>query len=246
MSAYDALAQNYDILTRDVPYEQTADYLQALFFKENARVKSVLDLACGTGTLTCLLAERGFDMIGADMSPEMLAVAAGKALDMENAPMFINQPMQSLDLYGTVDAAVCTLDGINHIEPEMLGEVLRRVLLFLEPGGLFVFDILTPGALRRMDGEIFIDESDGVYCVWRADFDDRQNACGYVTDLFTRDGSRWVRNTTEHTEYAYDPAGLETLLTKQGFCGVKYYGDMTFEAPPESARRIFFTARKPE
>ncbi len=245
MSAYDALAGTYDILTRDVPYARTADYYEALFARENVSVKTILDLACGTGTLTCLLASRGYELIGTDASVEMLSEADRKAAGLPDRPMFIHQPMEGLDLYGTVDAVVCSLDGLNHVRPRDLGEVLRRVRLFLEPGGLFIFDILTPEALRRLDGEMFLDETDDVFCVWRASFDEAQNACVFVTDTFSRDGRRWARGREEHLEYAYDPAGLETMLIGEGFEGVRLYGDLTLEAP-RGERRVFMTARKPK
>ena len=244
MSAYDALAQNYDILTRDVPYEQTADYYETLFALEGVRVKTILDLACGTGTLTCLLAGRGYEMIGTDASPEMLTEACCKAAGVESGPMFINQAMESLDLYGTVDAVVCALDGINHVRPEKLREVLHRVFLFLEPGGIFIFDILTPEALRDIDGQIFLDETDDVYCVWRADFSQAENACSYVMDIFTREGKRWTRGREAYEEYAYEIADLEKLLSGEGFKDVKVYGDKTTELPGGSERRVYITARK--
>ena len=245
MSAYDALAGTYDILTRDVSYARIADYYEALFARENAHVKTILDLACGTGTLTCLLAQRGYEMIGADASPEMLSEADRKAAGLKNRPMFINQPMEGLDLYGTVDAVVCSLDGLNHVHPQNLGEVLHRVRLFLEPGGLFIFDILTPAALQRLDGELFLDETDDVFCVWRAQFDEANNASVFITDIFSRDGKRWARGREEHLEYAYDPAELETMLIGEGFEGVAVYGDMTLEAP-RGERRVFITVRKPK
>ena len=102
MNAYDALAHTYDILTRDVPYEQTADFYEALFAREDVRVNTILDLACGTGTLTCILAGRGYEMIGTDASAEMLVEAYDKSASMENRPLFLNQTMEGLDLYGTV------------------------------------------------------------------------------------------------------------------------------------------------
>lgn len=244
MSQYAALAAHYDILTRDVPYVRFADYYEALFALNGVNVRTILDLACGTGTLTRLLANRGYDMIGADISPEMLAVADQKAASMKNRPMFINQPMQRLDLYGTVDAAVCSLDGMNHLKPRLIGEVFERILLFLEPGGLFIFDILTPEALKRCDGEIFLDETDDVYCVWRADFDKTQNACTFAMDIFTREGRHWARGREEHTEYAYAPAELERMLISEGFIDVKLYGELTLEAPRGGERRVFITARK--
>ncbi len=245
MSAYDALAEAYDSLTRDVPYKQMSNYYEALFTRENVRVKTILDLACGTGTLTCLLSERGYEMIGADASAEMLAVAAGKAAGQEKQPMFIHQPMEGLDLYGTVDAVICSLDGLNHVPPGQLPEVLRRVRLFLEPGGLFISDILTPEALKKLDGEIFLDETDDIYCVWRAEFDETLNACFYDMDIFMRLRDQWVRNREGYAEYAYDPSDLEKLLDSAGFTDVKLFGDLTFDAPIKGERRLFMTAKKP-
>ncbi len=246
MSAYSLLARFYDTLTCDVPYGAIADYYQALFKRKDVPVQTVLDLACGTGTLTCLLAERGFDMIGVDASEEMLSVAAQKAYNTANRPMLINQSLEQLDLFGTVDAAVCSLDGMNYIRPDMIAEVFRRVMLFLEPGGMFIFDIHTPSKLKSLDGEVFLDETDDVYCVWRAEFDKEENACHYGMDIFAREGKKWTRSREEHIEYAYEIHSLEKMLKEQGYADVSVYGDMTFEKPGESDKRIFMTAGKPK
>ncbi len=244
MNAYVSLARFYDSLTRDVPYGAIADYYEAIFKQSGILVKTILDTACGTGTLTCLLAERGFDMIGVDASPEMLAVAAEKSFDMANRPMFINQPLERL--YGTVDAAVCSLDGMNYIKPDRIAEVLRRVRLFLEPGGIFIFDINTPSKLQGLDGEVFLDETEDVYCVWRASYDKKENACSYGMDIFAREGIKWKRCREEHIEYAYEPSELAMMLTTAGFADISIYGEMTFAKPSENEKRIFFTARKPK
>ena len=116
MSAYGPLAGVYDALTGDVGYERRADYIQRLFQKSRIPVRTVLDLACGTGAMTCLLAERGYEMIAVDGSPDMLAAAREKAAGLHGEPpVFLNQDMQMLDLYGTVDAAVCSLDSLNYL-----------------------------------------------------------------------------------------------------------------------------------
>jgi SAM-dependent methyltransferase len=246
MSAYVSLARFYDSLTRDVPYGAIADYYEALFKQTNLNVKTILDMACGTGTLTCMLAERGFDMIGVDASAEMLSVASEKSYDMENRPLLLNQPLELLDLYGTVDAAICSLDGINYVKPDRLCEVFRRVRLFLEPGGLFIFDINTPSKLKGLDGEVFLDETEDVYCVWRAAFNEEDKACRYDMDIFARDGRKWTRSIEEHIEYAYEPFGLEKLLLEAGFEQVAVYGDLTYEKPTEKEQRLFITAIKPK
>jgi SAM-dependent methyltransferase len=160
--------------------------------------------------------------------------------------MLLNQPLERLDLYGTVDAAVCSLDGINYIKPDRLREVFRRVRLFLEPGGIFIFDINTPSKLKGLDGEVFLDETEDVFCIWRASFDEKENACRYGMDIFARDGSKWSRSREEHVEYAYEPSELEKLLLETGFVQVNLYGDMTFEAPAPADQRVFITAIKPK
>lgn len=245
MSSYSSLAHHYDSLTLDVPYGAFADYYEKQFDIQGVKVRSILDLACGTGTLTCLLAERGYDMIGTDASPEMLSEAAGKAYELSNRPLFLNQTMEGLDLYGTVDAVVCSLDGINYVEPSMLNEVFHRVRLFLEPNGIFIFDIHKPEKLKNLHGEVNIDETDDVFCVWRTEFVHDKNACIYGMDIFTRVGRKWERSREEHVEYVYDPSELETLLSKAGLTDVRLFGDLSIEKPTETDGRFFITARKP-
>ena len=244
---YDALAGCYDEMTQDVDYPAWADYLERLYAVRP--VHTVLDLACGTGTMACLLAERGYELIGVDFSPEMLAVAAEKALDVAGErPIFLCQAMEDLDLYGTVDACVCLLDSVNHVtEPERLARALARVLLFLEPGGLFVFDVHTPEHLRALDGGLFLDETDEGYCVWRTEYDPAERICTYAMDVFRHvQDDLWSRDGEIHEEYAYTVEQLTELLQKTGFVDVRCYGDRT-QAPPEAgADRVFFTARKPD
>lgn len=159
---YDALAACYDDMTADVDYPAWADFIEALFAGSPCPVHgepfhTVLDLACGTGTMSFLLAERGYEVIGVDFSPEMLAVAAEKSLEGEGeAPIFLCQSMEKLDLYGTVDACVCLLDSVNHVtEPDRLQQALRRVWLFLEAGGLFIFDVHTQSTCRAWTAACF-------------------------------------------------------------------------------------------
>lgn len=245
---YEALAGCYDEMTEDVNYPAWADFLQKLFAREKRPVRTVLDLACGTGTMTFLLARRGYEMIGVDFSPEMLAVAAEKELEGEGLPpIFLCQPMDKLDLYGTVDACVCLLDSINHVTKKgVLQKALHRIWLFLEPGGLFVFDVHTPEHLRSLDGGLFLDETEDAYCVWRTDYDARRRICTYAMDVFQRDGDVWFREGEVHEEYAYTPEELTDCLTQAGFVDIRQYGDKKLRKPAEGEDRIFFTARKPK
>ena len=174
MNSYQALSAYYDRFTDDVGYADWADFFERLFAREGIQPKLVLDLACGTGSLTRILAERGYEMIGADASPEMLMQAMQNTMDCEPRPLFLNQRMEALDLYGTVDACLCCLDSINYVtEPQTLQKAFERVHLFLEPKtGLFVFDINTPEKFACMDGNAYVREDEDVFCVWQAAVED--------------------------------------------------------------------------
>jgi len=246
MSAYTALARYYDDLTPDVPYERFADFYEEVFAMMGAKVRTVADLACGTGTLTRILARRGYDVIGVDASEDMLSVAMDKLQDLDPMPLLVCQRLEELDLYGTVDAAVCALDGMNYLPPDALMTAFRRIRLFLEPGGVLVFDVNTPRKLRWMDGQVFLDENEDVFCVWRAEFDERENACRYGIDLFARRGKLWERQREEHVEYAHEPDWLARQLAEAGFVDVRLFGELKPQPPEEDAMRVFLAARKPE
>ncbi len=248
-STYNSLSACYDDMTRDVNYPAWADYLEALFAQEKKPVHTVLDLACGTGTMSFLLAERDYEVIGVDFSPEMLAQTFEKELpEDKERPIFLCQAMEDLDLYGTVDACVCLLDSVNHVtDPATLKKAFGRVRLFLEPGGLFVFDVHTPEHLKGLDGGIFLDETEDAYCVWRTDYDPRRTICTYAMDVFHREeDDLWFRDGEVHEEYAYTMEELAGYLEEAGFVDIRQYGSLKLTEPAGGEDRIFFTARKPE
>ena len=238
MSCYRFLAPWYDKLTGDVPYERFADFYEAEFRRNGGEFKLLLDLCCGTGTLTNVLSRRGYEMIAVDSSVEMLMEAQAKSAGLETPPLFLCQDAAALDLYGTVDAAVCSLDGMNYIPPEDLPEVFRRLRLFVRPGGLLIFDIRTPDFLRSLDGDIFVDEQEDVLCLWRADFEEDLPAIIYGMDIFSRQGRLWQRESEEHVEYAHEPAALQALLEQAGFHDVCLRPD----CPQGDMGRLFITA----
>ncbi|MCQ4866411.1 class I SAM-dependent DNA methyltransferase [Pseudoflavonifractor phocaeensis] len=247
MESYEFLAGCYDELTQDVGYARWADYLERHFARGALRVHTVLDLACGTGSLTRELALRGYEMIGADRSEEMLSRAAEKCRGLAGEPpIFLHQPMEKLDLYGTIDACVCCLDSINYVtRPKVLQKAFERVHLFLMPGGLFLFDVNTPEKLRNLDGQMFIDETDDAYCVWRAEYSPRRRICTYGMDIFRReDDGRWARGEELHEEYAYEPDELEEYLRAAGFRRIRRYGELKMRPPGPGEERVFFAARK--
>lgn len=245
-SSYGFLAGCYDGLTYDVDYSAWAGYIEKHFRKNSLPGNTVLDLACGTGSLTKELALRGYEMIGADRSPEMLAQAAEKNRGVSPAePIFLCQPMEKLDLYGTIDACVCCLDSVNYVtDPKKLQKAFQRVHLFLMPGGLFLFDVNSPARLEGLDGQVFLDETEDAYCVWRAEFSRR--ICSYFMDIFRLDPAtgQWDRGEELHRERAYTVAELTAMLEEAGFRDVKTWGELKMRPPKADEQRIFFTARK--
>ena len=220
MNSYQTLSEYYDRFTDDVGYEEWADFFERLFEREGVKPSLVLDLACGTGSLTRILAQRGYDMIGADASPEMLMQALQNTLDCEPRPLLLNQRMEELDLYGAVDACLCCLDSVNYVtEPEALQTAFERVHTFLNPDGLFVFDINTPEKFARIDG-------------------------AYQFDIFEQEDDVWHRAQETHEERIYEPAQLTAMLEQAGFTEIKTYGDQSFAPVQGGEDRIYFTARK--
>ena len=240
MNAYGPLAFWYDRLTLDIPYEAFVDFYEKEFSADGGEFKVLLDLCCGTGTLTWLLAERGYEMIAADASPDMLMQAASKAAEVSVPPLFLCQDASALDLYGTVDAAVCSLDGMNYIPESELPDVFYRLHLFVRPGGLLIFDIKTPEWFRSVDGSISVDETEDMLCLWRAEFDTEENAICYGMDIFSKSGSLWRRDSEEHIEYAHSPERLAELLEIAGFENVR----LCYDCPQSDGGRLFITAKR--
>ena len=240
MNAYGPLAFWYDRLTLDIPYEAFVDFYEKEFSADVGEFKILLDLCCGTGTLTWLLAERGYEMIAADASPDMLMQAASKAAEVSVPPLFLCQDASALDLYGTVDAAVCSLDGMNYIPESELPEVFHRLHLFVRPGGLLIFDIKTPEWFRSVDGSVSVDETEDMLCLWRAEFDTEENAICYGMDIFSKSGSLWRRDSEEHIEYAHSPERLAELLEIAGFENVR----LCCDCPQSDGGRLFITAKR--
>ena len=213
--------------------------------REGLRPRTAVDLACGTGSVAVLLARQGMQVIAVDMSEDMLTVAQQKAAELENMPRFVCQPLQRLCLPRAVDLAVCALDSLDYItDPADCAEAIRRVYRALNPGGIFIFDVNTPEKLRAMDGQVFLDEDDDVYCVWRGEFDEAANICSYGMDLFQRRGEVWHRSFEEHREYAYSVRQLTGYLQAAGFTHIEVYADHLFEAPRPGEQRVYFKARK--
>ena len=204
MSAYRAFAAYYDRLTREIDYPGRAAYFDRLI-RQHLPVDSgtiLLDLACGTGSLSVEFSKLGYDVIGVDASPDMLAEAQQKPAT--RPVLYLCQTFQQLDLYGTVDVAVCALDSLNHIT--RLGELeqaVGRVSLFTAPGGLLLFDVNTPYKHREVLGNnTFVYDLDDLYCVWQ-NTTDRQLRTRISLDFFVRRQGAYYRESERFYERGY-------------------------------------------
>lgn len=244
MESYTVLAEFYDQLTTDVPYLRWADYIEKQFTRCKAPIHTVVELGCGTGTLAAILAQRGYQVTAVDLSPDMLSVAAEKCdgLDVQ----LVCQDMSKLALPYQADAVICCLDSLNYVtRPLLVQRTFQRVFSSLKPGGLFLFDVKTPLALEGADGQVYIDENEEVYCVWRGEYDKRRRICGYGIDLFAlQDDGSWWRDGEYHEEYAYTMEELAAWLRDAGFFRIKQFGNLRLSAPKEDEERVFFVARK--
>ncbi len=243
MSYYGDFARFYDKFTSNVDYPARARYFDTVIQKYNPGANLLLDLACGTGTMTWILTARGYELIAVDNSEDMLAAAMRKSGAVEGiAPIFLHQSMPKLDLYGTVDAAVCCLDSLNYLtRPADVQRTFQRLRLFIAPGGLLVFDVNTVEKLSSLDGQVFLDETEDTYCVWRTEY--RRGLCTYFVDLFRlqSDGA-WDRQLEIHRQRAYTVEELTTWLKAAGFADIRIYGDMVRRSPREGEQRVYFTA----
>ena len=247
MASYEFLAGSYDALTADVGYSRWADYIEGHFARLKKPVRTVLDLCCGTGSLTYELSCRGYEMTGADLSADMLSIAEEKCRDLPVRPRFFQEAMEDLALPYGVDACVCCLDSVNYVlKPQKLQRAFRKVYEVLAPGGLFLFDADTPEKLESMDGQVFLDETEDEFCVWRGEYSSKRRVCSFWMDIFQREGQVWRRGGELHEEYAYTMDELEEYLKQAGFVRIRRYGELKRRTPKAGEQRIFFTAVKGE
>lgn len=246
MSSYSFFAKYYDELTQNVEYSRRADYFSALLLSCGIESGTVLDLACGTGSLTVELAKRGYDMIGVDASGDMLCRAQNKAFESGVSPMFLCQRMQELDLYGTVDAAVCSLDSINHLTDEKdVKRTFERLRLFVAPGGVFIFDVNTVYKHKNVLGDnAFVYEYPDVFCVWQNSFNEQDNTVDIALDFFENCGETYKRRSENFSERAYEIDFLKSLLDTAGFDTEFVFDDMSREPLRADSQRAVIAARR--
>ena len=243
---YSGFAHIYDALMADIPYEKWADYYHKLFCRFGCKTRLGLDLGCGTGNMTMELARRGTEMIGVDLSADMLSVAGEKAKAQGLDILYLNQDMTEFELYGTVDFVVSSLDCVNYITNKNdLKKVFRLVNNYLDPGGLFIFDVNTEYKLSSVLGRnAFVSDGVDIFWAWQNFYDKKSRLCDFYLTFFEKEGETYSRFDEVHTERAYSVAELTTMLEQAGLKVEGVFHDLTFQKPRENSQRLFFVARE--
>lgn len=236
----------YDKL-QDADYDKFYSYYKSVFSKYNLDPKLVLDLGCGTGSIAVKMAKDGYDMIGLDLSFEMLDIARKKA-EKENADiLFLNQDMTDFELYGTVDAIISSMDSINYITED--GGLLKLFKLcnnYLNPDGVFIFDINSEYKLKEVLGNnTFTYEEDNIFYVWQNSFDEDENICSLLLDFFIRDeDEKYTRFTEYQEERVYTPEEIKAAADTAGLKMLGCFGDFNFSKAEKTSERLFFVFQK--
>ena len=250
MSAYEKFAQVYDLFMDNIDYEGWAEYVTDRLREYEITDGLVLELGCGTGTMTGLLAGKGYDMIGVDNSEEMLAEAMEKRVESGQDILYLLQDMQEFELYGTVRAAVSVCDSVNYItEPEELKEVFRLVNNYLDPEGVFIFDFNTVYKYKEVMGDTVIAEDRGECSfIWDNYYYDEEKINEYDLTLFIREEGKeknlYRKYQETHYQRGYTLDEMKELIQSSGLIFETAYDAFTHEAPTEKSERIYIIARE--
>lgn len=247
MNSYTVLADFYDKFNAHVDYAAIRDFIRSVLNEHKIpQSASLLDLACGTGRLTNLFAADGYDMIGVDLSPDMLSHAREESEALGLSPLYLCQDMRELDLYGTVDAAFSCLDSLNYLSScEELARVFAHLKNFIVPGGLFLFDVNTRYKFEHIYGQnTYVYDEKNVYCVWQNFFHEKKNTCDFLLTFFVKEGKSWRRLEESQRETFFSDEDLERAYKKSGFEAVAIYGDLQKNAPSPTDEKRYFVLRR--
>jgi 2-polyprenyl-3-methyl-5-hydroxy-6-metoxy-1,4-benzoquinol methylase len=247
MSGYSVFARYYDELTANIDYKKRADYFHLIIqkFKQTENML-LLDLACGTGSISEEMAKLSYDVIGVDNSEEMLGIAIEKKFDSGLPIQYLCQDMREIDMFGTIDVTICALDSINHLPSfDDVKKTFSKVSLFAEPDGLFIFDINTIYKhLNILADNTFTYETDDVFLVWENKLNKSNYDININLEFFERDGDKYYRSTENFIEKAYETSDIDNALIETGFEILAHYDDDSFNPPNDNSQRIVIVARK--
>lgn len=248
MEAYSGFAEVYDLFMDNIPYEEWAAYVRSLLEEEGIREGILLDLGCGTGSVTELLAAAGYDMIGIDNSEEMLEIAMEKREKSGLDILYLLQDMREFELYGTVKGVVSICDSMNYIlEDEELLTVFRLVQNYLDNEGIFIFDLNTRYKYETLLADnTFAEDREESSFIWENFYDAEEEINQYDLSLFVREeDGRYRKYEETHLQRAYDQQRVEALIRESGLELLHVYDAFTRELPAEDAERIYFVCRRP-
>lgn len=246
MEQYSGLAACYDRLIDQTIYDRFCGRICTLLRQNGIEDGLLLELCCGTGTLARMLSQQGYELICCDASPDMLNIAREKCADLPVPPVWICQEAAELDLYGTVRAVISSLDSINYFTDLWeLKEVFARVSLFLEPGGLFLFDVKSVQMFRELGGTSSVQEEEDMFCTWQYGFERRTGYAQHQVDLFLKEKDGYRRFTEWHEQRAYSMETLKKALEQAGLRLKAVYAGYTTKRAKEETGRLLFVAVKP-
>ena len=246
---YLAIARVYDRLNKEIDYSKWADFFERCFEKYCKEKPAILlDLACGTGRMTCEMASRGYDMIGVDGSIDMLSEAYSKDT---SGILYLCQDMRELELYGTVGATVCCLDSLNYLVNDgELERVLSLVHNYSDPDALFIFDVNSEFKFEKVYADnayILEDENDdggAIFCGWQNSYDRESRVCSFYLSVFEEgENGEYYRADEEQRERCYTVDEIKNTLAKSGFEFIDVFSDVEFSGATESSERLYFVAR---
>lgn len=246
MSSYSRFSLYYDTLTGNIDYNSHADYYESIITEYSAEKGILLDLACGTGSLCEVMARKGFDVIGVDLSQEMLSIALDKKFDSGLPIQYLCQDMCELDMYGTIDVTICALDSINHLPNiKTVKRAIERVSLFSNPDGLFIFDVNTIFKHKNILGNnTFIYDTDEVYCIWQNTFYEENNGVDIDLTFFEKDNDKYLRFDESFSETAYEQAEITEICENAGLEILSVYDYMTKNSSKHDSEKLTFVTRK--
>lgn len=245
VDGYKDFAPYYDILTSNIPYRKRGEYFNVLINKYGKNSGILVDLACGTGSLSEVMSDLGYEVIGIDGSYEMLSEAMNKKYKSGNDIIYLCQDMTDLDLYGTMDICICALDSINHvIDSGSVQKIFDKVSLFLHPDGIFIFDVNTVYKHRNILADnTFVYDYDDVYCVWQNSLND-DDIIEINLDIFCRnEDESYDRVSEQFYEKAYSHKEIEAFIKNAGMELVDFYGDDSLDMPNDKTSRIVYIAK---
>jgi len=246
MEAYTSFAKVYDMFMDNIPYTEWAEYVAGLLKEYGVEEGLVLDLGCGTGSLTQILADKGYDMIGIDNSEDMLGIAMEKREETGQDILYLLQDMREFELYGTVKAVISICDSMNYIlESDDLKEVFRLVNNYLDPGGVFIFDLNTVFKYSKILGDSTIAENrEESSFIWENYYYEDECINEYNLSLFIREGELYRKYEEMHYQRAYELEEIRRLIEEAGMEFITAYDAFTRNAPRPDSERIYVVARE--